>query len=86
MIASNFQNFPERIPSRIKRDTNKLAICLRTQKKKKKLSKLKISTGRILTKVVESRIEEGGEGVCFEATCSFEGRFYPGPGSRNEVS
>lgn len=30
--------------------------------------------------------EEGGEGVCFEAACSLEGRFYPGPGSRNEVS
>lgn len=67
--------------------SDKLAACLRTQRKKKNSqSTLKILTGRILTKVVESRIESRRRRSALKLCARSKGAFTPGLGSRNEVS
>lgn len=77
MIASNFQNFPERIPSRIKRDTNKLAICLRTQKKKKNSQSSKFRRKGFSRKSLNLESRKEGKGSALKRRARSKGAFTP---------
>lgn len=77
MIASNFQNFPERIPSRIKRDTNKLAICLRTQKKKKNSQSSKFRREGFSRKSLNLESRKEGKGSALKRRARSKGAFTP---------